>query len=104
MEESRVNGRDWEAKISDRERKESPPISSIDSFKYWAPNVGYDIIAIVLIQAFAWAAVMAHDFESFSYLQIKVEYFFVLVMHCSQYGRIFPVNGGITKLFVGGDS
>ena len=61
--------KDWEeANISFRERKKDPPILSVNRFKYWTPNVGLDIIAIVLIQAFAWAAVMAHNFKSLTYL------------------------------------
>ena len=67
-----------------------------------SPDVSFHKVSVVLVETFAWAAVMVHNLKSFSYLEIVVQSSFVFVLEgCEDFG-VIPVNGGVTVLFVGG--
>ena len=70
-----------------RERTQSrvgPPSSAafiVHFVEHWVPHVGLHVSAKVFVKAGSWAAVVAADFQCFTYFQVVCELVFVLIGH-----------------------
>ena len=73
-------------------KKERPPHESCTHIaEDRAPDVRLNKVPVVLIETFAGAAIVAHDFECLTYLKVVVERSFVLVLEGSENFRIVLV-------------
>ena len=92
-----------------RERTQSrvgppPPAAFIVHFvEHWVPHVGLHVSAKVFVKAGSWAAVVAADFQCFTYFQVVCELVFVLIGHVDN-DLWFPVHGKGAMLFMLADT
>ena len=87
-----------------KERAPPPGVSWWHGIEDRAPDVSLDKIAIVLVEPFAWATIMAHNFQSLANLKVIVERSLVFVLERGKDFGIIPINGCVTILFVCGNA